>query len=356
MNLVSFIPYGTNFYGKSTSQPVKHKKLQDICDFSYKQSIAEDSCLNALLLSCGKNVKEIVENSLKNYINGGYTADFYNLSDKTGQETGYVLAITKEALSELKKGTYNWSSKFQNSEDMYPGFNFGQCVAEANGIRIHKKIEGVPSGVTYDTKNASPEDRYVIITNEIFTNRQNKQYDEHLKRLDKLSQNQKCFDDFAFEIMKMSERYMFDPFPNNVLVDVKKASLNIIDPTTKENSIQFQCHGNHLSGMLSSLFDPRYVKRQSIQARQNHSTPSETNPKHVAIRKKILKNCLIAAKKNNMSFEKNPYTKGSDNHEYCDLEYLFKIAGVAKEQMLKILELEKEENSTEFFNFVENRL
>lgn len=342
------------FFGKTNQKRFVSQDMQDTYEFKYEKNLADNDELNKVLLNCGKSVKDITNKSLNNYINGGYTSDFYNIKDKNGKETGYLLAVSKTALKQIQDGIYDWQNKFQSIKDEYPGFNFGQCIAQTNGIRIHKKIEGIPSGVTYDTKDNTPEERFDYISNVIFDDRQNAQYDKHLERLKKLTKSQKCFDDFASQIIKMSETYMFDPFPNNVLVDTKNASLNIIDPTTKENSVQFQCHGNHLSGMLSSLFDPRYVKRQSAQARENGGVSSDTNPRQMAIRKEVLKKCLIAAKKNDMSFEKNPYTKDSENHEYCDLRYLFKISGLKPEEISEIFELEKMENPTAFFEFVEN--
>ena len=357
MNPVNFRPIynNINFCIQNRQSPVSFTANKDSCKFTLIKKLSNDRELNKLLLRCGNNTEEIIKKSLKNYINGGYTADFYDLKDRYGEETGYVISIPKSLLQSIKiDKTYVWGSKFKSTKDEYPGFNFGQCIAQSNGIRIHKKIEGTPSGMTYDTGGMFPEARSHCISNAIFDEKQNMEYEEHIKRLEKLSENQQCFDDFASNIMKMSEIYMFDPFPNNVLVDVDNGRLNIIDPTTKENSIKFQCHGNHLSGMLLSLFDPRYVKKQRFQVRKPDGIPSETNPEHVATRKKVLKNCLIAAKKCGMSFEKNPYEPTSANYHYADLEYLFKIAGISESDTAKILELAKGENNDAFFEFVKS--
>ena len=173
----------------------------------------------------------------------------------------------------------------------------------------------------------TPKERWDYYSTCIYEPKHRVQYSNHLARLDQLAENQDCFDDFASEIMRLSQEHMFDPSSNNALIDVKNQKINIIDPTTKENAEEYQCHGNHLAGMLGCLLDPRYVARQSEQARKRQidENPVDTEPRFVNIRKKVLKKCLSAAKKADMSFAINSYKEGSSNHDYYNLNYLFKM-------------------------------
>lgn len=50
----------------------------------------------------------------------------------------------------------------------------------------------------------------------------------------------------------------------------------------------------------------------------------------------MLKKCLLAAKKAEMSFNKNPYKEGSSYKESYDLEYLFKISGLDNKDLKKV--------------------
>ena len=133
MNPVNFRPIynNINFCIQNRQSPVSFTANKDSCKFTLIKKLSNDRELNKLLLRCGNNTEEIIKKSLKNYINGGYTADFYDLKDRYGEETGYVISIPKSLLQSIKiDKTYVWGSKFKSTKDEYPGFNFGQCIAK----------------------------------------------------------------------------------------------------------------------------------------------------------------------------------------------------------------------------------
>ena len=331
----------TNFNNYKSQYSIQNKNPQliktypcDLVTFSGKKdNLADDPELDKALKQVSSRIDNIIKKTMKNFINGGYTADFYDLRTEKGDSLGYVLAIPKTVIEEVKNGSYKFKGQFKEVEDEYPGFNVGQCIAECRDLRIHKKLNGTPGGIIYNTEGKTPEERWNYTQNCIFTNKHLEQYKKHLGRLEQLTNNQECFDDFAKEILELSEKHMFDLSPNNILIDVKNKKINIFNPTTRKNTKKNQCQGNLLADIVGCLFDAKFVLRQSEQSRQRllQKSPTDENLNFIEIRKKVLKNCLLAARKANMSFKH-------------DLSYFFEISGLSKDDMQKIIEASKKNN------------
>ena len=313
------------------SQFSKLKPLtRDVVSFSSKMPLSNDLVINRNFTSAGyKTTKDVLQQSLGYYVNGGYTADFYDVPG-----THYLLAVPKIILQEVLSGDYIPDKAFEAISDPYPGFNFGQCIAKCGELRLHQKIEGVVGGVIFCDEAVSPEERWQKECDMEYSSKHLQQYSEHLERVNRLGQS--AFDKFAQEIMRASAAgHIFDFNPNNLLISDR--AINIIDPTTRENAAEWHNHGDHLAGMVTSLLDNKFVAKQNQQSVKTGLRASLSDPNHVQIRKEILKKALLAAHKINMPHDDNPWSGGEYRKIRC-LTNSFEIAGLTSEECHEILE------------------
>lgn len=176
-----------------------------------------------------------------------------------------------------------------------PKYNFGQAIATNNyDIFIKKKLEGIQNGI----------DNYVEFIRNIF--KANGATEEIAKTyLSKLMLfkdfPQKSYNDFAKKIEYISQnglKYIDAYNPNNLLIDTKNQSFNIIDVSTRDDSLMNSrlrypnCNQNKTSIydiinlLLDSKFQYYFLKKMSPEEQKTTFDISED----------VINKCINAAK------------------------------------------------------------
>ena len=228
--------------------------------------------------------RQIIQNNKE--LNHGNNKRVYNIPQMPDYLIGYL----------YKKKPLDEELPIHEIPNKLPKYNFGQEIA-GNGydLIVMKRINGITAGCPIEMiKSMHEKDK---ATPEIAQ--------EYLSKL-KLIKDfpQEAFDDLAEQVKYILDNNKFFDFlnPNNLLIDTEKKQLHIIDlfsDYTNNRLTQYleqrDCSKPGLHELLCLLLDSRHQFDYLSQMNQNDKREV------IVITYKILKKCLKACEKTNLS-------------------------------------------------------
>jgi hypothetical protein len=296
----------------------------------YFKGIAKDPKLNESLEKAGyKTPTDLFLKAKEHYLDSGTDTAVFTIP-----RTPFLLGIPTDSDIWTKTPEEVFKDQLFVNTNPFPGFQMGQSIARLGELHLRKRIPGFPNGVPRSQLGAHDQ--------RVYREFEPKAYQIYKEKLSTIEQfPQKSYTDFAHFLTRIQSAdppIFFDPGANNILINKDRKQFRMIDPASKTDVERYHCIGNNLAGMTAALLDSGWALLQAQQYHSNSTVPlAETDPEFNALRKAILKKCIIAAHKADLSPEQNPFPQSSEMHHSHDLKYAFKLAGLTEFECHKVL-------------------